>query len=422
MEITEEKKQERAVLAGLATSIFSPEENATESTMEELEALLETAGGICVGSVFQSRPAPDARTFLGEGKAEEIRDLAERNNATLIVLDNEISPSQMRALQELTGCTVLDRSGLILDIFAQRARTNEGKLQVSLAQYQYILPRLSGLGKSMSRLGGGIGTRGPGESKLESDRRHIRRQIDKLKEELEAVRKVRAVQRRHRQKNETPLVSIIGYTNAGKSTLLNTLTDAGIQANNRLFDTLDPTTRRLKISDTKEVLLSDTVGFIQKLPHHLVDAFRATLEELVYADLLLHVIDLSSPEYEQQAATVRRVVEQLGAGGIPSITVYNKADLCPLPELLQSKDSVVISAKKGLGIPELLARIEQQLDQGKQEITVEVPYREGWLLDLLHQKSEVRETQYTEKGTRIRLVCDAKLYAQIKSYQIDGES
>ena len=321
----------------------------------------------------------------------------------------------------MTGCTVLDRSGLIWDIFAQRARTNEGKLQVALAQYQYILPRLSGLGKAMSRLGGGIGTRGPGESKLESDRRHIRRQIDKLKNELEAVRKVRAVQRRHRQKNEMPLVSIVGYTNAGKSTLLNALTGAGIQANNRLFDTLDPTTRRLKISETKEILLSDTVGFIQKLPHHLVEAFRATLEELVYADLLLHVIDVSSPEYEQQAATVERVIEQLGAGSIPRIVVYNKADACPLPELLQAKDGVVISAKKGLGLEDLLQKMAETLDAGKVEITVEIPYSEGYLVDHLHQKGEIRQTEYTEKGTRIRLICDAKLYAQIKTYQVEEE-
>lgn len=234
--------------------------------MDELRALAETAGAEAVAMTLQRRPAPDARTFIGEGKAEEVKALADANDASLILFDNELSPSQMSNLEELTGRTVLDRSALILDIFAQRARTGEGKLQVELAQYQYILPRLAGMGKAMSRLGGGIGTRGPGESKLESDRRHIRSRIDKLRRDLEQVRQVRAVQRRQRKKTELPMVAIVGYTNAGKSTLLNTLTGAGIEANDRLFDTLDPTTRKKRISDTQEILLSDTVGFIRKLP------------------------------------------------------------------------------------------------------------------------------------------------------------
>ncbi|MDY4483445.1 MAG: GTPase HflX, partial [Butyricicoccus porcorum] len=286
----EEMESDRAVLVGLHASVFTAEEDATWETLDELEALLETAGGECVAKLLQTRNAPEARTFIGEGKLQELTELARDNDATLIVFDNELSPSQMRVLEEATGRPVLDRSALILDIFAQRARTGEGKLQVELAQYQYILPRLSGMGKTMSRLGGGIGTRGPGESKLESDRRHIRRRIDRLRRDLEDVRRVRAVQRRQRKKAELPLVAIVGYTNAGKSTLLNTLTDAGIEANDRLFDTLDPTTRKLRISDTQEILLSDTVGFIRKLPHHLVSAFKATLEEVAYADLLLHVV------------------------------------------------------------------------------------------------------------------------------------
>ena len=273
----DDMETERAVLVGLHASVFKEDEDASWETLDELEALLETAGGECVGKMLQTRNAPDAHTFIGEGKLQELVTLARDNDATLIVFDNELSPSQMRVLEEATGRTVLDRSALILDIFAQRARTGEGKLQVELAQYQYILPRLSGMGKSMSRLGGGIGTRGPGETKLETDRRHIRQRIDKLRRDLKDVRRVRAVQRRQRKKAELPLVAIVGYTNAGKSTLLNALTDAGIEANNRLFDTLDPTTRKLRISETQEVLLSDTVGFIRKLPHHLVSAFKATL-------------------------------------------------------------------------------------------------------------------------------------------------
>ena len=309
----EEKRVERAVLVGLRCHSFSPEENADEETLAELAALTQTAGGEAVAVTLQNRPAPDAKTLIGEGKAQEVKELAEANDADLIIFDNELSPSQMRVLEEMTGRTVLDRSALILDIFAQRARTGEGKLQVELAQYQYILPRLAGLGHAMSRLGGGIGTRGPGESKLESDRRHIRRRIDKLRQDLEQVRQVRAVQRRQRKKTELPLVAIVGYTNAGKSTLLNLLTDAGIEANDRLFDTLDPTTRKKRISDTQEVLLSDTVGFIRKLPHHLVSAFKATLEEVAYADLLLHVVDVSDPNWPVHVQTVDKVTAQLGA-------------------------------------------------------------------------------------------------------------
>ena len=292
----EEHEIERAVLAGLYADCFKKEEQATEATLDELEALLETAGGVCAAKLLQSRHAPDPHSFLGEGKAQELRELCELHGAGMVVFDNDLSPSQIRALEEITGVTVLDRSALILDIFAQRARTAEGRLQVELAQYKYLLPKLSGMGKSLSRLGGGIGTRGPGETKLETDRRHIRARIDRLEEELEQVRKLRAVERRRRQKNEIPVVALVGYTNTGKSTLLNRLTGANIPANDRLFDTLDTTTRQLELSDRLTVLLSDTVGFIAKLPHHLVDAFRATLEELQYADLLIHVIDAADPD------------------------------------------------------------------------------------------------------------------------------
>lgn len=410
-------KKERAVLVGLRCHSFGMDENADEETLAELAALVETAGAETVAMTLQTRPAPDARTFIGEGKAQEVKELAEANEADLIIFDNELSPSQMRVLEEMTDKTVLDRSALILDIFAQRARTGEGKLQVELAQYQYILPRLAGLGHAMSRLGGGIGTRGPGESKLESDRRHIRRRIDKLREDLEQVRQVRAVQRRQRKKTELPLVAIVGYTNAGKSTLLNLLTDAGIEANDRLFDTLDPTTRKKRISDTQEILLSDTVGFIRKLPHHLVSAFKATLEELAYADLLLHVVDVSDPNWEIHAATVDKVIEQLGAQEIPRVMVYNKADKCD--ELPAARDGVLFSAKTGEGTEALLAVIEKALGRGKHEMHLCIPYSDGAALDVLHREGQVKSIEYGESGTLVTVIVDDKLCGQMQKYRVE---
>lgn len=410
-------KKERAVLVGLRCHSFGMDENADEETLAELAALVETAGAETVAMTLQTRPAPDARTFIGEGKAQEVKELAEANEADLIIFDNELSPSQMRVLEEMTDKTVLDRSALILDIFAQRARTGEGKLQVELAQYQYILPRLAGLGHAMSRLGGGIGTRGPGESKLESDRRHIRRRIDKLREDLEQVRQVRAVQRRQRKKTELPLVAIVGYTNAGKSTLLNLLTDAGIEANDRLFDTLDPTTRKKRISDTQEILLSDTVGFIRKLPHHLVSAFKATLEELAYADLLLHVVDVSDHNWEIHAATVDKVIEQLGAQEIPRVMVYNKADKCD--ELPAARDGVLFSAKTGEGTEALLAAIEKALGRGKHEMHLCIPYSEGAALDVLHREGQVKSIEYGESGTLVTVIVDDKLCGQMQKYRVE---
>ena len=408
--------QERAVLVGLCADCFTKEQNATDETLEELEALLETAGGFCTGKVLQNRHTPDAHSFIGEGKAQEVRMLIEATEATMAVFDNELSPGNIRALEEILGVTVLDRSALILDIFAQRAKTKEGKLQVELAQYKYLLPRLSGMGKSLSRQGGGIGTRGPGETKLESDRRHIRERISRLQEELKQVRQVRSVQRQRRQKNSVPVVAIVGYTNAGKSTLLNQLTDAGIPANNRLFDTLDTTSRQLSVSDNLEVILSDTVGFIAKLPHHLVDAFRATLEELEYADLLLHVIDASDPEKQAHIEVVEKLIAKLAKPGTPVISCYNKADLVPAEEIPVGQDVVKISAKLGIGMDRLLKAIEDALGHSLHHITVLLPYSMGAMLDTLHTSAQVKNVEYTQDGIEVETVVDPVLYGRLSSY------
>ena len=408
--------QERAVLVGLCADCFTKEQNATDETLEELEALLETAGGFCTGKVLQNRHTPDAHSFIGEGKAQEVRMLIEATEATMAVFDNELSPGNIRALEEILGVTVLDRSALILDIFAQRAKTKEGKLQVELAQYKYLLPRLSGMGKSLSRQGGGIGTRGPGETKLESDRRHIRERISRLQEELKQVRQVRSVQRQRRQKNSVPVVAIVGYTNAGKSTLLNQLTDAGIPANNRLFDTLDTTSRQLSVSDNLEVILSDTVGFIAKLPHHLVDAFRATLEELEYADLLLHVIDASDPEKQAHIEVVEKLIAKLAKPGTPVISCYNKADLVPAEEIPVGQDVVKISAKLGMGMDRLLKAIEDALGHSLHHITVLLPYSMGAMLDTLHTSAQVKNVEYTQDGIEVETVVDPVLYGKLSAY------
>ena len=395
---SEQNVQERAILVGLNADCFTKEQTATDETLEELEALLETAGGFCTAKVLQNRHAPDSHSFIGGGKAQEVRMLAEATGSTMVIFDNELSPGNIRALEELIGLPVLDRSALILDIFAQRAKTKEGRLQVELAQYKYLLPRLSGMGGSLSRQGGGIGTRGPGETKLESDRRHIRERIYRLEEELEQVRQVRSVQRERRMKNSVPVVAIVGYTNAGKSTLLNQLTGAGIPANNRLFDTLDTTSRQLCVSDNLDVVLSDTVGFIAKLPHHLVNAFRATLEELEYADLLLHVIDSSDPNREEHIAVVEKLIAQLAKPDTPVLRCYNKSDLVSPEDIPTGKDVVSISAANGTGMDDLLHAIEAALDQARHHVWLCLPYSMGGQVEMLHNNAQVNQVDYTENG------------------------
>lgn len=414
----EQSVQERAVLVGLNADCFPEDQTATEATLKELEALLETAGGFCTGKVLQNRHTPDSHSFIGEGKALEVKMLVEATGSTMVVFDNELSPGNIRALEEIIGVTVLDRSALILDIFAQRAKTKEGRLQVELAQYKYLLPRLSGMGVSLSRQGGGIGTRGPGETKLETDRRHIRERINRLEEELEQVRKVRSIQRERRMKNSVPVVAIVGYTNAGKSTLLNQLTGAGIPANNRLFDTLDTTSRLLHVSDNLDVILSDTVGFIAKLPHHLVNAFHATLEELEYADLLLHVIDASDPYLEAHIAVVDKLIAKLAKPETPVLRCYNKADLVYSEDIPVGPDVVAISAKRGLHMDDLLRAIETALDRRRHHVRVCLPYSMGGMVETLHDNAQVKSVEYTADGIVVDTILDEILFGRLREYVV----
>ena len=415
-----EEKHNRAVLVGLNAYSLSAEDNATETTLEELAALLETAGGECVGVVLQNKDKPDARTFIGEGKVDEVRELAQAVEADLVVFDNEISPAQVRVLTEDIGIQVMDRAGLILDIFAQRAKTKEWRLQVELAQYKYLLPRLTGMWGHLVRqtASGGkspIGTRGPGETQLETDRRHIRRKIAKLTEDLEEVRRIRAVQRDRREKNEIPVVAIVGYTNAGKSTLLNALTHAGIPARNRLFDTLDTTTRTLEISDTCTVLISDTVGFIRKLPHNLVEAFKSTLEEAKYADYIIHVVDASNPQAEMQMHIVYETLKELGALGKKTITLFNKQDRVSGESFrdLRADHTLKISARTGEGLEEFKQLLSEILAEGQIYMERLFPYSEAGQIQLIREYGQLLSEEYTEGGIAVKARVPREIYPKV---------
>ena len=412
--------KERAVLAGLSALSMEVRERSSDVSMEELASLVETAGGEPVAVIMQNLPSPNTHSFIGEGKVREMKDLIEANDCDLAVFDNELTPSQMRVLGEELGVKVLDRSGLILDIFAQRAQTREGQLQVELAQYKYLLPRLTGMWTHLVRqtASGGsspIGTRGPGETQLETDRRHIRRKIQKLEEELAEVRKNRETQRRRREKNAMPVVALVGYTNAGKSSLLNCLTDSDIPANDRLFDTLDTTTRRFRIDETQEILISDTVGFIRKLPTHLIEAFKATLEELSFADVLLHVIDLSNPEWEEQVRVVESLIRQLGAEQTPCIKVFNKCDLY-MGILSHGEDVVCISAKTGEGTADLVEKLAALLDRGKRHVHLSIPYSNAGITDLLNREAILENLEYTDASIEVDAVVTPDIFGRIKQF------
>lgn len=411
--------REKAILAGLSADSLPRGERSTQASMDELEALLETAGGESCGCVLQSRYAPNPRSFFGTGKIDEMKTIIENEGCTLAVIDNELSPSQARALSADLGVRVIDRSGLIMDIFAQRARTREGRLQVELAQYKYLLPRLTGMwGHLASQTGTSspIGTRGPGETQLETDRRHIRQRIIKLEQDLDAVRKNRSTQRRLRRKNAVPIVALVGYTNAGKSSLLNALTGAEIQAEDRLFDTLDTTTRSLKLPDVGDVLFSDTVGFIRKLPHHLVEAFKATLEELSYADLLLHVIDASNPDWEMQAQVVESLIQELGADKTPRLDVFNKSDVYTGDIIPHGRGIVSVSAKTGAGLDNLIAEISRILGADRRRVVLRIPYDKAGLVEQLHRDADVINESYLDNFIEITAVLSRKTYGRLKDF------
>ena len=416
------QSQERAILVGMEYGgMLNTLGWTVEDSLEELKQLADTAGALVVKKFLQKRPKPDPAFFIGKGKVQELALFAQQENIDLCIFDDELSPAQQRNIEQAMGVRVLDRTALILDIFAQRARTNEGKLQVELAQLQYTLPRIMGKGLSLSRLGGGIGTRGPGETKLEVDRRRIRDRIAYIKECIGKVKSVRDLHRASRNKAQIPTVSLVGYTNAGKSTLLNTLTNSDIYAKDQLFATLDPTTRQLELPDKQEAILTDTVGFIQRLPHQLVAAFQSTLEEVVEADVLLHVIDVSHELYKEQSNAVYHVLKEIGAKDKTIITVYNKIDKLSegsaLPErLAQEENAICISAKAGLNLDNLLALIAENLKMKAVEEYFLIPYDKSALVNRFHEIGTVLESDYLAEGTKLKVRLEASAVDEFANY------
>ncbi len=415
------QKQERAILAGVHTGSGDPLKDTTEESMEELARLAETAGAETVGTLVQNRPSPENATYLGEGKLEELQMACQSLEATLVIFDSELSPIQLKNLEKALGIRVIDRSMLILDIFARHALSREGKIQVELAQLRYMLPRLMGIGTQLSRLGAGIGTRGPGETRLETDRRHIRRRIHHLQEALAEVRKHRELLRAGRDHEKSITVALAGYTNAGKSTLLNVLTGAEVYAEDKLFATLDPTVRGFSLEDGRNILLIDTVGFIRKLPHHLIEAFKSTLEEISLADVIVHVADGSNPEYLQHIQVVSGILSELGVGDKPVVLAFNKADAKPedleLPATLPGAEKTVfISAKTGEGLDSLITAIGDVAPGKKQKFTLKIPFAQGALLSELHENVPILREEYEPDGTLVEVLLDAKEYNRFKPF------
>lgn len=416
---------ERAILIGMEwgrnDSLWT-----VDDSLEELKQLADTAGATVIKKFIQKRPKPDPAFFIGRGKVQELALYAQQENIDLCIFDDELSPAQQRNIESVMGIRILDRTALILDIFAQRARTNEGKLQVELAQLQYTLPRIMGKGLMLSRLGGGIGTRGPGETKLEVDRRRIRDRITFIKDQIEKVKAVRSLHRSKRKKNNVFEVSLVGYTNAGKSTILNTLTNSDIYAKDQLFATLDPTTRQLTLPNKQEIIITDTVGFIQRLPHQLIAAFRSTLEVVTEADLLVHVIDVSHELYKEQAAAVHEVLKEIGAETKPVITVYNKIDKLPpdsklADRLALEEDTVCISAAKKLNLESLQQMIESHLKSKAVEVTLCIPYAETAKAAQLHETANVLEQEYTENGAVMKVILPVEDLEAYNEYILKSE-
>lgn len=413
MEFYENKQEpEKAVLIAVDTGEYD-----CDISLDELEELAETAGAEVVGRMSQKRDKPDSGTFLGSGRLEELGDFCKNNEVDLVIADSELAPAQLRNIEKATDVRVIDRTTLILDIFAERARSNEGKLQVELAQLRYSLPRLMGQGTKLSRLGGGIGTRGPGETKLESDRRHIRRRIKALEDEFDALEKRRSLARARREKDGVETVVIVGYTNAGKSTLMNTLTEAGVLAQDKLFATLDPTSRALVLPDGRRVMLIDTVGFIRRLPHHLVEAFKSTLEEAVCARVILNVCDASDPECAEHLKVTNDLLEELGCSGKPIIPVFNKCDLPQADEAaMRLPGAVNISALEGKGLDELLDAVAKALPPTRAKAKLLIPYSDGAAAAALRKDGVITVEDYRADGLYLELTADVSLIDRYQDY------
>jgi len=412
---------ERAILVGIKTQETRSIQGVSEAeiSMIELKELAQAAGAHVVSTIIQNRDGRDSSFFIGKGKVEELKLLAQTTEADMIIFDEEISPSQQRNLEEALGIKVVDRTGLILDIFAQRARSREGKIQVELAQLEYNLPRLQGLGLVLSRLGGGIGTRGPGETKLETDRRHIRRKISYLKAQLKEIKKQRGILRVERKRNRVPIVSLVGYTNSGKSTLLNILCGSDVYAENQLFATLDTTTRQLILDDNNTILVTDTVGFIRKLPHHLLDAFKSTLEEVLYADFLVIVADSSDPYFEDHIRIVDNILDELGAGQKPSIIALNKIDKhedAGSIRITADRPVIEISAKTGLGLDNLKKYLNEQLFEARLKYKLSIPFSEGWVLPWLYENGKVNSVDYDEDSSIVEAELTKETAAHVEKF------